>query len=56
LPKWAKSAKDYLRLNRMALESEYVSNELHHWIDLIFGYKQKGPHSVEANNGNVNYD
>ncbi|CAK91037.1 unnamed protein product (macronuclear) [Paramecium tetraurelia] len=50
LPKWAKSAKEYLRLNRLALESDYVSNELHHWIDLIFGYKQKGPHSVEANN------
>jgi factor associated with neutral sphingomyelinase activation len=26
LPKWAKSASDYLRLNRAALESEYVSN------------------------------
>lgn len=39
LPKWAKSAKDYLRINREALEGDIVSNELHHWIDLIFGYK-----------------
>ncbi|CAD8114000.1 unnamed protein product [Paramecium primaurelia] len=50
LPKWASNAKEYLRLNRMALESEYVSNQLHHWIDLIFGYKQRGPNAVEAAN------
>ena len=39
LPKWANSAEDFLRKNRMALESTHVSNNLHKWIDLIFGCK-----------------
>lgn len=27
-----------------------MSQHLHEWIDLIFGYKQKGPAAVEALN------
>ena len=33
-----------------ALESDYVSAHLHEWIDLIFGYKQKGEESLKAHN------
>jgi hypothetical protein len=43
LPNWAKNASDFLKINREALESNIVSANIHNWIDLIFGYKQKGP-------------
>lgn len=35
---------------RSALESEHVSNELNQWIDLIFGYKQRGQKAYDYNN------
>ncbi|XP_077160810.1 neurobeachin-like protein 2 isoform X4 [Paroedura picta] len=50
LPRWAKSPEEFIRKHRQALESEYVSAHLHEWIDLIFGYKQRGPAAVEALN------
>jgi len=51
LPKWANgSAYEFVRMHRLALESDYVSSNLHHWIDLIFGYKQRGLEAVKANN------
>ena len=37
LPRWARSASDFLLKHRAALESSVVSANLHHWIDLIFG-------------------
>ena len=42
LPRWAANVDDFIRKHRMALECDYVSDHLHHWLDLIFGYKQKG--------------
>ncbi|KAK3926852.1 Neurobeachin-like protein 2 [Frankliniella fusca] len=50
LPPWASSPEDFIFKHRRALECEYVSAHLHEWIDLIFGYKQKGPKAVEALN------
>ncbi len=40
----------YSSLYMQALESEFVSCQLHQWIDLIFGYKQRGPEAVRATN------
>ena len=41
LPPWARNAHDFVTIHRMALESEFVSEHLHKWLDLIFGCKQQ---------------
>lgn len=51
LPPWARGdPREFIRLHRAALESDYVSHRLHHWIDLVFGYKQQGQAAVDACN------
>lgn len=51
LPPWAKGdPRIFIAKQREALESPYVSRNLHKWIDLIFGSKQKGEAAVEAVN------
>jgi WD40 repeat protein len=51
LPPWAKGdPHEFIRVHRAALESDHVSANLHHWIDLIFGYKQQGDEAVRSLN------
>lgn len=46
---------DFVQKLRNALESDFVSRNLHNWIDLIFGYKQKGEEALKAANGTFNF-
>ena len=50
LPPWAANAHHFVTLHRAALESEHVSANLHLWIDLVFGAKQRGAPAVSAQN------
>lgn len=49
LPPWAKDDPLlFITLNRRALESDYVSEHLPAWIDLIWGHKQRDPASLNV--------
>jgi factor associated with neutral sphingomyelinase activation len=50
LPKWARTPQDFVHICRAALESEFVSSNISQWIDLIFGYKQRGEEAETADN------
>ncbi|KAG5478600.1 hypothetical protein LSCM1_06002 [Leishmania martiniquensis] len=51
LPPWCGgSAAKFVYMHALSLESNAVSQQLHRWIDLIFGCKQVGQKAVEAIN------
>ncbi|CAM8993099.1 unnamed protein product [Rhodiola kirilowii] len=50
VPQWANGPKDFIKLHREALESKRVSSQIHHWIDITFGYKMSGQAAVSAKN------
>ena len=50
LPPWASCPEDFVQKHLAALESAFVSQNLNHWIDLVFGAKQKGKQARQATN------
>ena len=51
LPPWSDyNPKKFLDIMKKSLESDYVNENLHNWIDLIFGYKQRGEEAIKNNN------
>ena len=51
LPPWSdKNPEKFLKTMKSALESNYVNEHINEWIDLIFGYKQRGEEAIKSNN------
>ncbi|XP_041350649.1 lysosomal-trafficking regulator-like isoform X2 [Gigantopelta aegis] len=51
LPPWSlNDARLFILIHRQALESAYVTQNIHHWINLVFGYKQQGEEAFKAIN------
>ena len=51
LPPWAmNSPRLFSKMNKKALESQFVSQHINDWIDLIFGYKRSGNEAEKSYN------
>jgi hypothetical protein len=50
LPKWSTNGWHFTMTILRLLESDKVSKLIHSWIDLIFGFKSRGPHAHQFKN------
>ena len=50
LPEWTADGSEFVKYHYEMLESPNVSRNLHHWIDLVFGYKLGGVAAKQEKN------
>ena len=51
IPDWCNGSKEeFITMHRSLLESNIVSQNIHNWIDLVFGYKLSGEAAINAKN------
>lgn len=50
LPEFCQTPESFIQWHRDSLESPHVSERLHQWIDLTFGYKLAGTSAIKAKN------
>ncbi|KAL7225162.1 hypothetical protein ACSBR1_020528 [Camellia fascicularis] len=50
VPSWVGTPEEFSKLHRDVLERNKVSCQIHHWIDITFGYKMSGEAAVDAKN------
>ncbi|KAK0415841.1 hypothetical protein QR680_012153 [Steinernema hermaphroditum] len=55
LPSWTADGAEFVKWHRSMLESDEVSDNLHLWIDLAFGYLLSGPDAVDAFNVHLSF-
>ncbi|CAI4221084.1 unnamed protein product [Auanema sp. JU1783] len=50
LPEFAPTPDEFIKWHREMLESDEVSSQLHHWIDLTYGYLLTGDEAINSLN------